>query len=242
MIYPLILALLLCSACLPSQSTIVKHSKISSIERYIPADIPKKDILVVLDLDDTVGMSVLDQNLAPLWDKVLAPRKQAPKLKFKERLNYILKLKPMEDETVNFLQKIQASGIPVIILTARTANLYKRTYDQLKKIGLDFSSSLSLGNHTLTSKTLKPVPFFNGILLCSKQNKGETLNLFITNNNLSPKKIIFVDDVSENIVAVDQATKELSIDCTSIMYTRKKKYGWTGRAKYSLKSLFGSKA
>lgn len=238
MFYPLLFSLIFCLAT-TSNGIIVEHDSIQAIENYIPHTIAKEDVLVVLDLDDTVGMSVLDPTFSPWFNKVLVPRKNQPRLSLKERINYILQLKPMESCTVTFLKGLQAQQIPVIILTARVANLHLRTHAQITRIGLDLSTSLKLENHTIEIPTMIPTPFHQGILLCSKQDKGIVLHHFMKKNNLAPKKIIFVDDTLENIQAVDAAMRTATIDCTAIHYTRKKEYGLMGKIKYSFKTLFG---
>lgn len=236
--YKIVISLLLCFA--PAlNGIIVHHDTIQVIKNYIPADMQKEDVLIVLDLDDTIAMSILDPVFKPWFNKVLVPHKDLPKLNFKHRFNYIAQLKPMESTTIELLKDLQKQGIPIIILTARMANLAQRTHEQVSRIGLDLSQSLSLANHTIPACPELPVPFHQGMLLCSEQNKGAVLSSFLKHNSLSPKKVIFVDDRTDHVASVNRAMQTMDIDCTTIHYTRKKEYGIMSKIKYSFKTLFG---
>lgn len=213
MFYALCISVAL-SLSLALSGTIVEHKSIKAIKQYIPAHIPQKDILIVMDLDNTIGMSVPDGITS-------------------------LKLKPLEPCTVDFIREIQHNGTPIIVLTARKTYKQALTHKQIAGIGLDFSKSFPLQAHTIQKSSTLPIPYQDGIILASNQNKGMVLKTFLTHNNIRPKKIIFVDDKLENVKAVDKAAKEMAINCTSIHFTLIKNNGIAQKIKNSLKSLFG---
>ena len=220
------------------QGIIVEHHCIRAIKSYIPATLNPKDVLIVLDLDDTVAMSILDPKITPWFNKVLWP-KDIPDVPFKHRFNYIVQLKPMEQCTLPFLKELQKDGYPTIILTFRHASIAMRTHDQLTKLGIDFSNGLSLPNHTFMPPSMDPVPFHKGILLTSRQDKGLVLDHFIDQHKLAPKLVVFADDLIKNAQAVDSAMKAKKIDCVAIHHTKKRDHGISKKIGRSLAAIFG---
>jgi uncharacterized Fe-S cluster-containing MiaB family protein len=52
----------------------------------------------------------------------------------------------------------------------------------------------------------------------TKPDKGTVLKAFLQQLNYRPNAIVFVDDVVENIEAIEQMAAELLIPCTAIHY------------------------
>lgn len=123
----------------------------------------------------------------------------------------------VEKNTANFVRNLQKSGVKVMGLTARPTDIYKLTKKQLD------DKKINLGKNTFSEKSdieiAKNVRYTHGILFVNEQNKGEALIKFFEYFNVSPKKVVFVDDVQKNVDDMEAALTDVKIDSVNVRYS-----------------------
>lgn len=128
----------------------------------------------------------------------------------------------IDARTPHFLQEIMGKGIAAMGLTANLTgrfdcinNMAQWRVDRLQELGIDFSKNAPYqapivfdelasyrGNY---STYLDGVLFVNGTVL----SKGEVFLSFLKKTNVSPDKIIFIDDREDNLKSVEAAIQKL---------------------------------
>ncbi len=131
-------------------------------------------------------------------------------------------IQPVEPTTIPLLQLLQESKTPLIVLTARSiVPQTKRELQNMQNASVsEFSfASFHLAQSPLTLQLSKePAYYEQGILYCGSNNKGEALTSLINKLQLTPKKIIFIDDKEKHVLAVEQAVKKLQIPFVGLRY------------------------
>lgn len=191
---------------------------------------------IVLDIDHTIGKCVLKRTFKPWFSHVFNLNSSNS---FLDRIQHVLKLKPMEVCTVPLIQNFQKQNVPVLVLTARTKKVTLSTLQHLNELDLNFSTAFAdVPDQHIHVPSFKPAWFEQGIIYCARQDKGLVLTEFFKKNNLAPKRIIFADDLLKNVQSVHTAMNDAGIECIAIHYTRKKLYGRFDHVTDALKSLF----
>lgn len=131
------------------------------------------------------------------------------------------KLRIIELKTIEFINELQDAGVRVYVLTSRSVHRWKDTIAQLRNIGLDFSRSVG-ARKDIKFKTLKPSRFFNGIMYCGPNDKGDMLyqvlhHLKIVN---SVECVFFIDDRQTNCRKVMAAMGKYGIPAFCRRYAR----------------------
>lgn len=139
----------------------------------------------------------------------------------------------IEEQTPKIIQELQSKHYKVIALTATLTcdlegkNLKKARYDNLKKMGIDFSHAFP----SFANRQFKELPssmncfpeFYNGILLTNGENKqilkGQLLKAFLKEANFNPKYIVVVDDRKINLETIIKDFENSSIIITGLHYT-----------------------
>jgi hypothetical protein len=151
----------------------------------------------------------------------------------------------IESQIPAILDDLKQKNIKVIALTAAMTGTLKgvqieqKRCDELKRLGIDFSSSFeshsSFYLHELKSFQGRFPMFYHGILLTNGDarkgdeinNKGEVLIAFLKRINWFPKKILFVDDKIDHLKSVEKSLTDLdpSIAFTGVEYSGASKIG-----------------
>lgn len=192
------------------------------------------DSLVVLDIDYTLIVPD-DRILAPCGKEYF--QKLLKQLQCMGEYGEILGSKVSLQSTVSvideniftILKTLKDRQIKTIALTAMPTGkfgLISNTADwrinQLHLLGIDFDWTFSnIDSITLESFEGKKNPpvFKKGILASGKYPKGEVLVAFLKHVNLSPSKIVFVDDKMEFINSVETELDKEKIPHLSFHYT-----------------------
>lgn len=136
---------------------------------------------------------------------------------------------PIEPITVETIKKLQKRGIKVIALTACRAGrrgdipaLQQWRFDELKKLGIDFSDAFSFKEKWFDELPLNegyhPM-YYQGILMATYTiPKGRVLASFLDYCGWVPKKILFFDDRKDYVESVVQAMRERGISCRGYWY------------------------
>lgn len=134
----------------------------------------------------------------------------------------------IEEETPKMIKDLQQRGIKVIALTSCITGPFGvipkvETWriEHLASLGINFSVAFPQIKPTYLTElnTRKPSPLFEqGCLFSKGYKKGEVLKAFFKQHNYYPEKVIFIDDLPENIVSVEAELATLGIECKAFHY------------------------
>ncbi|MCI5053176.1 MAG: DUF2608 domain-containing protein [Simkaniaceae bacterium] len=140
-------------------------------------------------------------------------------------------LELMESELPTLIERLEKGGATSVALTAvKSDTPWSQKgwrYEQLKKLGIDFSKPFELKSKVFeeVDHEVKPV-FDRGILMSNGQrtgpNKGLVLKAFIEEVGLEPKRIVFIDDNKDNLIAMEQAFSDFELYCLFDLYPYKR--------------------
>lgn len=210
---------------LSSEIIIYQTHDFSTIEECIQ-DLPT-DALVLFDIDDTLIVPV-DEILKPINEKLfdqltdhvrdrdvwLDIHLQAPQI-------------PVDKRSFPLIAQLQQKGIATIAFTAVKGKIphYELPCDwriiQLLQHGFDFTSAFPEVPHIhipLQNNTGDIPMYKSGVLFSALHPKGPILIAFLKEINFVPSKVVFVDDILDNILSVTEAMDNLGIDCVGIHY------------------------
>lgn len=132
----------------------------------------------------------------------------------------------IEPAIVDIISSLQNRGVKILGLTARASGAYgaiqffpELTYSQLLSKKIDFdkfrvSHVILDGLHQYQGD---PV-FFRGILSTNRIDKGEVLTAFLDRVQDGPGRVIFFDDLVENVESVVHALNMRGISCKGFVY------------------------
>lgn len=199
---------------------------ISSFANVRFDDLPPK-ALVVFDVDETL-ITPADILLKPAgrgfkgWEKINP----------EQILHYVTIMLAsttysLVDENIpSIIQNLLHKGISAMGLTACSTrsvgvieSMEKWRFDQLKAVGIDFSSFFSeeCVFSELVGETCRPPIFKNGILFTGdfqavdKSTKGELLGVLFDRMNWKPEQVVFIDDDRKHLEAVRDMLKPREI-------------------------------
>ncbi len=183
--------------------------------------------LVIFDIDNTLAAPKLEIG-SDQWVNYLVEEKMKLGLDLQQAFNAVLPtyfhvqfkiaMHPVEDITPRFILGLQAQGVSVIALTARSIFVASRTLDQLD----DMRVELGIKGHADELHLNMPIPciYMHGVIFSGNNDKGLVLIELLNNIDFKPTKIIFIDDKLKNIVAVEYAAQKCSIEFIGIRYSR----------------------
>lgn len=210
------------------QARIIEKPRFKSFNYYVQKYKPR-DVLAVVDLDNTVFRPARKFKGfgGDFWFSAMTKRHGDYRKVLPAYLNIqkYIDLIPLEKNTPSYIRKLQRKGYNVIALTARSEPIAGETIQQLKKMGVSFKSSL----HKDVDGCLRMKWYFRGgIAFCQGNDKGAVLLKVLDCMNISPKKVIFIDDGLKNVSSVEKAIGEDSL--LGIHYTFSERY----RKKFNL--------
>lgn len=214
-----------------------KFSKIEQVKDFIKiAELLSsldQDSLVLFDVDEVLIMDEIEYRLTH-------PYRVKWRLESKKRLtrsqrnllfSIIIKnravrlVDPYVSDILNSLGKMQ---IPTMGLTKLYTGNFGVIEDftewrlnELKAINIDFMSSSPLKDKMLIEwmETCDGIPTMKGgVILTANIDKGKVLDNILHAKNYYPKKIIFIDDILENLEAVGKICADLQISFHGFEY------------------------
>jgi hypothetical protein len=115
----------------------------------------------------------------------------------------------VEDQSADILSHIQQRGIQVIGLTSRYIEEAFYTQKQIQSVNIAFNQI-----HCC-------LPYYmNGILYCGRQSKSSVLNAFLKVTQLQPHHLIFIDDTWHHVYDIAATLKDQCIEHTCIRFSR----------------------
>jgi hypothetical protein len=127
---------------------------------------------------------------------------------------------PLENNIMQTLRAIYNAGGHVIALTSRGPD--SDTKAHLEEAGI-YLDQFSLRKFNPAGDLQNGLGYADGIFYASNKPKGEFIaqivKMYKDAYSLKPERIIFIDDIKENVEGVIHATRLLSIDSVGIVYT-----------------------
>jgi len=216
--------------CSPFQGKVIEMENLSLLEEKVGGF--NSDTLVLFDVDNTLIM---------LSDAVLQPQgKQLSKSLISKIQNWTNTIKypdgfllgkvllaakwdVVDPKNVPLIQQLQERNIPVLAFTGagtkkvgEIESFADFRIEQLERHGFNFKKTLNLPDDF---QFANEVLLKSGVLFCSEQSKGDVLKTFLKEFQLSPQKIVFIDDRKDFIESVEEAMSEIGIECFCIHYT-----------------------
>jgi hypothetical protein len=147
--------------------------------------------------------------------------------KLYEKATIVCSPKLIEASIPKIILELQRRKIPTLAFTSRAEadtwdpnNHDIQTVHQLKKVGIDFSSSMQnrLKLSSLTFSEGPPPSVYKGIIFTAREEKGPILVQFLEALKLKPQKIVFIDDQRECLESVQKALEKKGIPSICFHY------------------------
>lgn len=217
---------------------IIKTNDTKIIEQTLQS--VDRDTIVIFDVDDVL-MHADDQILKsknadackPLVKKL---KQQVGKDKIQDVTSIILltrKNSPVDPRMISVIENLQKSGIKVLALTncatgkfGLIPNTENWRIAELHKHGYYFDKSwqnlkdINLKSLMKVTNDANPIYKAGIVFVDQTGEKGPALDAFLTYSATKPKKIIFIDDKSKNLVSVEEFAKQHNIAFVGIEYTK----------------------
>ncbi len=208
-----------------SLANIIESNTVAEIKNHLGNDL--EHTLVIFDIDNTLAAPKLEIG-SDQWVNYLVAEKMKLGLDIQQAFNAVLPtyfhvqfkiaMHPVEDITPYLIDELQAQGVSVIALTARSIFVASRTLNQLD----DMRVELGIKGHVDELHLNMPIPciYMHGVIFSGLNDKGMVLIELLNNIDFKPTKIIFIDDKLKNIVAVEYAAEKCGIEFIGIRYGR----------------------
>ncbi len=211
------------------EPVVIEHKYIEEILPYIHAQQDHQHTLIIFDIDET--LIKLDSHFGTHhWAKHYVKQQEAmgfsrTKALTSEHKIYMETLPHRtytftEPTTPTVFKAIKESNAIVMGLTKRPQQFAPLTVTQLKALDINFSFP-----HLDTKKNSIPRSnthiYHSGIVFGCEKGKGHALLDILKKAKYTPRRIIFIDDLLQNIKNVETALKKFdqTIDFTGIHYT-----------------------
>ena len=196
--------------------------------------------LIVFDVDEVL-ITTEDHFIHPYADHIFVPIIKAAMasvetLEEKKNLEEKLSLSMLcpkriliEEETPKLIQNLKDKGIKVIALTSCPTGAFgiipkveDWRINHLNSLNINFASSFPNINRQFLNEIAvsgKRAPSYEeGILFSKGYKKGEVLKAFFKQCNFHPSKVIFIDDLCENLDSVKAELATLNIEFKGYQY------------------------
>lgn len=198
----------------------IKH--FDEIETYVD-----KDTLLLLDIDDTL-LSPCQMLGGDQWFRHRLEKHLEEHMNFTKALElavaewvavrHMTQMELVEEGINTSLKRLQKRGFFVMGLTAQGCALSHRTVEHLRHHDIDLSIASPLTTPYYYEDQDQGILFRKGILFTSGTPKGRALIHLLEHFSWQPKKIVFVDDRESNLVDVEQAALDKTIDFIGLRY------------------------
>ena len=201
-------------------------TSITQIQDFIQKEQLNNDLLIVLDIDNTVMK--MNKNFGSdqwfNWQKDLLGTSSEDLLvkDFAELLelqNVIFSLSymsPVEKGMKSFIEGFQKKNISLVALTSRGPEMRNNTLRELERANIDFSHTAIEGNFDISFK--RATTYRHGIFMTSGQLKGEMLKYLIETGPKRYRHIIFVDDHKKHTDNVYNTFKDSESEIYTFRY------------------------
>lgn len=126
---------------------------------------------------------------------------------------------PTERHLMDKVNNLKGKAKYTISITARPPSSYDWSFRQMERLGILFDN-FTLPTYNFNCGGWIHCNFYKGILSVGKTSKGKALLNFADLAGYKPSKIVFIDDLKENIKSVEDAAKKMDIPYVGLLYTR----------------------
>lgn len=204
--------------------------EIKSMKEVI--DSLEAETLLVFDIDNTLleptGQLGSDQWFYYLYDAlklqgVEASEVPAQAMKIWNETQPLISMKAVEAITPDLVKGQQIRAVKMMALTARTLDIAPLTIKQLQSINISFGEPVALtADFRIPKKELGSADdalFSKGVMLVGESNnKGKVLAYLLKKINLTPKKVVFVDDKFKHVQDMEVIMAGLQIPYVGLRY------------------------
>ncbi len=129
----------------------------------------------------------------------------------------VTKVRPCESCSSDWVRAWQNRGLAVMGLTTRGLGLSQITIDQLESIQIDLKITAPCKEERFY---LNPwgVLLRRGILFTAGTHKGQALMKFLDELQMSPKRIVFVNDKASHLQELQETVEERGIEFLGLRY------------------------
>lgn len=213
--------------------TTTSFQKVDSLVNTLLTQNDSSNILIVLDIDDTILTSSTDLG-GDVWyqwqrGKLNIKPTDAQKVDclFEDSIGLLYELGTAElTDTIipSLISNWQEKEVPVFALTSRSPKYRAATERELSRREIDFTKTalrpdgenLPIYRYHLKNE----MSYIQGIMMTSGMNKGEMLHHILEKTDKNFESIIFVDDSEKNVSNLEQQFKNSGIDMTIFHYTK----------------------
>lgn len=127
---------------------------------------------------------------------------------------------PTEPNVSHLFDELAISVDRTISITARPQTSGKYSYKQMQRLGMFFNDDFKMKSNVFNCGWLLPCQYHKGIISSGNASKGKALQAFLKNAKYNPKRIVFVDNLRENLESVGKLAKKRGIDYVGLWYTK----------------------
>lgn len=240
--YKFIVSLML--TCLSSYNCLALEMSTSKIEvikeqfdKLQPGDLFISDVMGVLYYQ---GDQLLSPNhkseFKKFLDEVEKEEGKKKKLFYASIAKGSFEATPVDPKLIEEINKMMGRGVKGLILTSGKTGEYgvipsleDLRIKRLKSIGIDMSKMFDVPSFVLKNLPKlegdKEPKYDRGVIFTNKNNKGESLKIFLREIKFVPKRILFVDNQMKRVESVRRAADSLGIEYIGIHYTKVYEHG-----------------
>jgi hypothetical protein len=137
------------------------------------------------------------------------------------RVQKDIRVRPVEADEPKWVAALQARGLRVVALTARSVDAADVTRKQLKSVGYQLDAgSTGRPAQVLTAAGGAPIATFrDGVVYVGERgDKGSALVAFLAHQKLTPARVLFVDDKPKHTASVDAALQAQKLPVVAFRY------------------------
>jgi hypothetical protein len=211
---------LLWAICLSAQ--IIEVKQFADVCPYA-----KEDVLLVLDIDDTllipVQMLGCDEWFGQRKQKYLEEgldKRQALEKTLAEWLaiRHLTQMEIVEPGSEETLRALQAQGVRVMGLTTQDMALAARTSLHLQEQGIDLKKTAPHQRGLYFEQGAHGVLYRNGVLFTSGAHKGEALFSLLDHIGYHPSQIVFLNDKASHLREVEEIAEKREAPFVGLRY------------------------
>lgn len=185
-----------------------------------------KNTLIVFDIDHTL-IEPVQAIGSTHWERHLTKKLLEQGFTYHEAcirafhqwrtIQHLTDVKTIEDAIYEVIDYLKENQVKTLGLTSRDGTLSNLTFDQLKSVNLH--EIFTIHNDTSDLSANYPCTYYNGTVFCGFNKKDAAFKLFLNHINLSPKKIVFIDDQQSHVEELEDLATLLGIEYVGMKYT-----------------------
>jgi len=216
--------ILLCALSVSThlQSETIEITNMSEIHRYL-----KPETLIVFDIDNTL-LETAQQLGSDQWfyhqlesyleSGMLLNCALTRVLAEWHSIQFLTKVKIVEEGTDKVIRNLQAEGFKMIGLTTRSLEVSQCTSNQLKTLKIDLTKATISEIDQFFINSGRGVLFHEGILFTAASHKGNAFFKFLNQIGYTPSHVVFINDKATHIREIEEICEDLEVPFIGLRY------------------------